>query len=191
MLAPRCHPIQSMIEQAIRNSVRRAYQYRCGYCGVHEDEAGTLLKIDHFRPRSAGGDSELENLVYCCPTCNRRKGDFWPVAEQVTTQRLWHPHRDHLDEHFFEHLDGRLIALTETSAFYIERLQLNRPPLITLRRTRREVALMRNGLKLAQEEQTRLRQRVETLSQALDEVLEQLAHLSISSLQPGETSGKT
>lgn len=50
---------------------------------------------------------------------------------------------------------------------------------------------MRNGLKLAQEEQTRLRQRVETLSQALDEVLEQLAHLSISSLQPGETSDKT
>jgi len=180
-----------MIEQGTRESIRRAYQYRCGYCGVHENEAGSLLEIDHFRPRSMGGGSELDNLVYCCSACNRRKGDFWPGAELATAQRLLHPHRDNLAEHLYEQLDGRMSALTDTGAFHIERLQLNRSPLVTLRRTRREVTLMRDGLKAAQDEQARLRQRIEALSQALEDVLQQLARMTASRLQAGEVSDKT
>lgn len=84
-----------------------------------------------------------------------------------------------------------MIALTVTGAFHTERLQLNRPPLVTLRRTRREVTLMRDGLKVAQVEQARLRQRIETLSQTLEAVLEQLAQVSASKLHPDETSDKT
>lgn len=66
---------------ALREAVRRAYQHRCGYCGVHENEAGCELEIDHFRPVSKGGGDESENLVYCCTACNRHKADFWPTAE--------------------------------------------------------------------------------------------------------------
>jgi 5-methylcytosine-specific restriction endonuclease McrA len=83
-----------MNEDERRQAVRRLYEYRCGYCGVHEHEAGTELEIDHFQPRSAGGTDDLDNLVYCCTTCNRLKGDFWPTDDFVTlTRRLLHPHR--------------------------------------------------------------------------------------------------
>ena len=65
-----------MTEETRRAAVRAAYDSRCGYCTVHESEAGTELEIDHFQPRSAGGSDDLDNLVYCCTACNRLKGDF-------------------------------------------------------------------------------------------------------------------
>jgi len=164
-------------EQEKREIVRRAYHYRCGYCGVHEEEVGSELEIDHFQPRSLDGGEDWENLVYCCTACNRRKGNFWPSERASTRRRLLHPQRDEVSLHLREEIDGRLVALTETGAFHMERLQLNRPPLIALRRTRHEVAFLRDGLKAAQDEQTQLRQRVGTLEQALEDVLNQLARL--------------
>jgi 5-methylcytosine-specific restriction endonuclease McrA len=53
-----------VVEQKRREAVRRAYGRRCGYCGIHEEEAGSKLEVDHFRPRSAGGANELENLAW-------------------------------------------------------------------------------------------------------------------------------
>lgn len=67
-----------MTEQQRRAEVRLRYDARCGYCGVREAEAGSELEIDHFKPRTAGGGDDVDNLVYCCPTCNRFKGDYWP-----------------------------------------------------------------------------------------------------------------
>jgi len=64
-----------MVSEALRQSVRALYGFRCGYCGVTEAESGGQLEMDHFRPQSHGGEDELNNLVYCCPTCNRLKGD--------------------------------------------------------------------------------------------------------------------
>src|SRR5271163_319599 len=45
----------------------------CQYCGVvlHSSE----LTLDHVQPRSRGGLSTWENLVACCHSCNRRKGN--------------------------------------------------------------------------------------------------------------------
>ena len=57
-----------MIFQALRESVRALYDFRCGYCGVTETESGGQLEIDHFLPRSHGGKDTLDNLVYACPT---------------------------------------------------------------------------------------------------------------------------
>ncbi len=45
----------------------------CQYCGVVLP-AGELT-LDHVLPRSRGGLSTWENLVACCHTCNRRKGN--------------------------------------------------------------------------------------------------------------------
>ncbi|MEW6210530.1 MAG: HNH endonuclease signature motif containing protein, partial [Acidobacteriota bacterium] len=69
------------MKQDIKESVRRAYDFRCGYCGVREEEAGSELEVDHFQPRSTGGGDDLENLVYCCTTCNRFKSDYWPAND--------------------------------------------------------------------------------------------------------------
>ncbi len=123
-----------MIARELRDKIRRLHHYRCGYCGVSEAAVGGELELDHFQPKSAGGSDELENLVYCCTSCNRRKGNFWPRLDAVTTpRRLLHPRHDELQQHWREEKDGWLTALSETGAFHIERLELNRPRLRALR----------------------------------------------------------
>ncbi len=167
-----------MVEQQRREAVRRAYDYRCGYCGVHEEEAGAELAADHFHPRSAGGSDDLDNLMYCCPTCNRLKGDFWPQENPFTTPyRLLHPQRDDLVVHVREEENGQLVALTETGAFHTARLRLNRPPLVALRRARSERVRLHRDLTMAQEEQERLRQRITGLEKELGEILGVLGRL--------------
>ncbi|MFQ5343452.1 MAG: HNH endonuclease [Anaerolineae bacterium] len=167
-----------MDEQERRAAVRRAYGYRCGYCGVHESEAGSELEIDHYQPRSIGGVDDLDNLVYCCPTCNRLKGDFWPADDPARAQRrLLHPKRDDLALHFREEVDGRLTALTEVGDFHINRLRLNRLPLVTLRRTRQEGERLRQELASARKEHVRLRERIAVLEGEIEEVIEELSRL--------------
>ena len=167
-----------MVAQGTRDAVRHNYQYRCGYCGVHEDEAGSLLEIDHYQPRSSGGDDDLDNLVYCCPSCNRRKGSFWPERGLSSQLRILHPWKDDLSQHLQLELDGSVVGLTETGRFHLERLQLNMPPLLALRRARQDVQLIQQGLYEAKEERTRLEQRIQTLSKSLEEVLAELSRLS-------------
>jgi len=45
----------------------------CQYCG--EILPAAELTLDHVIPRSRGGASTWENLVACCHTCNRKKGN--------------------------------------------------------------------------------------------------------------------
>lgn len=45
----------------------------CQYCGVVLSSAE--LTLDHVVPRSRGGNSTWENLVACCHSCNRKKGN--------------------------------------------------------------------------------------------------------------------
>ena len=45
----------------------------CQYCGVVLPSGD--LTLDHVIPRSRGGNSTWENLVACCHSCNRRKGN--------------------------------------------------------------------------------------------------------------------
>jgi len=45
----------------------------CQYCGVVLSSSD--LTLDHVVPRSRGGSSTWENLVACCHSCNRRKGN--------------------------------------------------------------------------------------------------------------------
>ena len=63
-----------MVSRTLRDSIRALYGFRCGYCGVTETESGGQLEIEHFRPRSRGGQDILDNLIYACPTCNRFSG---------------------------------------------------------------------------------------------------------------------
>jgi 5-methylcytosine-specific restriction endonuclease McrA len=52
-----------------RQTVRAAYGYSCGYCGVPETDIGGDLQIDHYRPITKGGEDDLDNLVYACVHC--------------------------------------------------------------------------------------------------------------------------
>ncbi len=63
-------PYQSFRRKITRRAVFARDGWECQYCG----RKGSLT-MDHVVPRSKGGDTSWENVVACCATCNRRKGD--------------------------------------------------------------------------------------------------------------------
>jgi len=50
--------------------------YRCQYCG--KKLSPEELTYDHVIPKSKGGKTVWENIVTCCPSCNRKKGGRTP-----------------------------------------------------------------------------------------------------------------
>src|SRR2546423_12189113 len=57
----------------------------CQYCGSALSAAE--LTLDHVIPRSRGGASTWENLVACCHTCNRSKGNHLPYEVNMKPPR--------------------------------------------------------------------------------------------------------
>jgi 5-methylcytosine-specific restriction endonuclease McrA len=66
-----------------RRAVFARDRWTCQYCG---HERGSLT-VDHVVPRSKGGASSWDNIVACCPPCNRRKGDRLPKQANMTLVR--------------------------------------------------------------------------------------------------------
>lgn len=97
-----------------RESLRRRFGFRCGYCGVAERDVGSELTVDHFQPRSRGGSDEPDNWVYCCHPCNEFKGAYW---QPDSSRRILHPLRDPIETHVVEQEDGTLRASSETGSF--------------------------------------------------------------------------
>lgn len=136
------------------------YVFRCGYCGISEEETGAQLTEDHFEPRSAGGSDDLDNIVYACSVCNEHKGYYWNPGSD---ERIIHPLRDDVTQHLVERSDGTLAALTVTGRFHIARLRLNRVGLVARRRDRQTL--------------NRVDGRIATLEGELAEVSRQLREL--------------
>ena len=149
----------------VREQVRVLYDYRCGYCGVRESDAGTRLTLDHYCPRSNGGTDVIDNLVYCCHGCNEYKGDYWHEEEN---QRLLHPLREEMTANLAPSEAGRLQGLTARGNIHIERLRLNRPQLIAYR-------LQRQKEEALQIENQQILQSLETLRQDNEALREQIA----------------
>jgi 5-methylcytosine-specific restriction endonuclease McrA len=63
-------PYASARRKITRRAVFARDGWECQYCG----RKGSLT-MDHVIPRSKGGETSWENVVTCCATCNRRKGD--------------------------------------------------------------------------------------------------------------------
>lgn len=136
-----------------RIKVRKRENYCCGYCGVHEDDAGSRLTIDHYCPRSKGGSDDHTNLVYCCAACNSFKGEQW--SDNPTIERILHPQDANISVHLAENPNHILIGLTDTGQFHIRQLHLNRPELVAYREKRgKEVKLSQ----LIQEQERKIAQ---------------------------------
>jgi 5-methylcytosine-specific restriction endonuclease McrA len=83
--------MSKIIPPNIRDAVFQQSNYHCEYCG--QDLVGTIdawwfMIIDHIRPVSKGGSSEIDNLAAGCTQCNNLKWNYAPVgntrAEQIT-----------------------------------------------------------------------------------------------------------
>jgi hypothetical protein len=119
------------ITAAARRAIRQRANFACEFCGVTETDTGGELTVDHFHPQTKGGTDELANLLYCCQRCNQYKADYWPT--QPDDPVLWHPRRDPIETHLLLLADGTLYPITATGAFTLQRLRLNRPPLVAYR----------------------------------------------------------
>jgi hypothetical protein len=118
------------ISPQVLEQVRQRAKFACEYCGVLEADTGGGLTVDHFQPSTRGGSGDLSNLLYCCYRCNLYKADYWPT--QPTDLPLWNPRQEPADAHFLALLDGGLYP-TNIGAFTMQRLRLNRPPLLSYR----------------------------------------------------------
>lgn len=152
------------ISVSIRQYVRQRARFLCEYCGVHESDAGNELTVDHFQPRIEGGTDDLDNLVYCCFSCNQFKHTYW--SKSASDPQLWNPRREPFSLHFLELDDGTLQPMTPTGAFALRLLHLNRSALIDYRKKR-------------QQEQTNLRwlSQLQALAQIYEQLIEQQAQL--------------
>ncbi|MGD8792899.1 MAG: HNH endonuclease [Anaerolineae bacterium] len=167
-----------MVSETLRQSIRALYGFRCGYCSVTETESGGQLEIDHFLPRSQGGQDTLDNLVYACRACNSFKGDYWPPPGASPDLILLHPRKDDLSMHIDSLPDGRLIGLTKRGWFHIQRLRLNRAQLIELRLQRVELQRLRDTLEHSQQAQSQLQEHIRELEQEIERLLRIIAELT-------------
>lgn len=116
------------ISPEVRLYVRQRAYFACEYCGVSETDTGSELTIDHFQPHTKGGQDDVDNLLYCCARCNQYKADYWPA--EANNPVLWNPRQESFETHFLMFSDGKLYAITAIGEFTLNRLRLNRPPLI-------------------------------------------------------------
>src|SRR5450432_1448843 len=76
----------------------------CQYCA--EILSAGDLTLDHVVPRSRGGASTWENLVACCHSCNRHKGNQFPIEAGMKLMREPHAFNLHTSRHIMR-LMGR------------------------------------------------------------------------------------
>ena len=162
------------ISRNVRNQIRARCDYRCVYCGTHEVNTGGELEVEHFQPKSKGGSDELDNLLYCCSSCNRFKGAYWPTEGSLP---LLNPLKEDMGQHIDVADSGSLLGLSKQGQFYIELLQLNRPQLIRARLVRVRYAELERLLESNQKLLVVAQQRVQWLEQELQRLQQEIKRL--------------
>jgi hypothetical protein len=109
----------------------------CEYCRSQVRFAIQPFSIEHIIPRSAGGETVLDNLALSCQGCNNHKYNKTEGRDPVSgdTVPLYHPRKQRWSNHFAWNEDFTLIiGLTPTGRSTVEALQLNREGVVNLRR---------------------------------------------------------
>lgn len=126
-----------MISAATRRIVAERAWDCCEYCGCSSEVSSSPYAVEHIHPRDLGGTDDLENLAWSCHGCNGHKGIAVRALDPRTLKQaiLYHPDRHSWRRHFTWSEDGlRMRGRTATGRATIERLKLNRPGVINLRK---------------------------------------------------------
>lgn len=106
------------VEPVIRFSRQNIYardRYTCQYCSKRFPSSD--LTYDHVIPRCRGGRTNWTNIVTCCVTCNRHKGNKDP--HEVGMRLLNKPRRPRSLPHFHNGIEHH--SPPESWAFYLSR----------------------------------------------------------------------
>lgn len=121
---------RSHISDSLRERVRQAARFQCGYCLTQEIVVSYPLHIEHLLPEAKGGTSNEENLWLSCSVCNNFKGTQTEYEDPVTneTALLFNPRTQTWVDHFAWNEGGTHInGLTSTGRATIYALKLNSP----------------------------------------------------------------
>jgi hypothetical protein len=76
---------RSAINVKLRFNVFKQDGYKCVLCG-RKAENGVILEVDHIKPVSKGGSSDISNLQTLCMDCNRGKSNTLLFDENNTEE---------------------------------------------------------------------------------------------------------
>ncbi len=125
------------ISARLKAAITRRASGCCEYCRCQEAFSPDPFVAEHILPRSRGGTDDESNLALACQGCNGHKYTSAEALDSVTGRlvALFHPRRDDWDGHFAWSTDfTRVIGVTPTGRATLEKLRLNRPGVINLRR---------------------------------------------------------
>jgi hypothetical protein len=132
---------------------------QCVYCAIPDSRYGGLdnFHVDHFRPKKKfpGLQKRITNLYLACAICNRFKSDDWPADPAADYGVAAYPDPGGCDYTSLINIDpanGVLAGKFAASTYVIERLYLNRPQLIRLRRAaalEQRLTNLENALEIA------------------------------------------
>lgn len=125
-----------MVADSLRQKVFELDNYRCAYCHSPIELTVAIFEVEHIKPQSKGGVSEIDNLCLACPPCNRYKGSLEETIDPKTGDLapLFHPRQQNWLQHFaWDETFTMVIGLTPTGRATIVLLKMNRPRLTNLR----------------------------------------------------------
>jgi len=123
--------------KAIREVVEQRAKGYCEYCFSPAVFSPGPFASEHVIPTVKGGSNAVDNLAFSCQGCNGHKFTATEAIDPVTKKvvPLYHPRNDFWENHFGWSTDALyMIGITPTGRATIERLQLNRPNLVNLRK---------------------------------------------------------
>jgi HNH endonuclease len=128
--------MSAYISVELQRQIRDRFANCCAYCRTAEALTVTTFEFEHITPRSAGGESMLENLCLSCPSCNRYKAQRQTARDPLTEEMvsLFHPQLQAWTDHFAWSEDAtETIGLTPIGRATIAALKINRPQMIRVR----------------------------------------------------------
>ena len=127
-----------------KQAVCKRAEKRCEYCRLPDIDSYYGFQADHIISWRHGGKTELHNLAYSCPDCNRNKGtDLGTLLDDLDVIiPFFHPRKDEWDLHFELHASGLITAKSETGQATIKILAFNHPDRIIERQIMVRLNLM-------------------------------------------------
>lgn len=117
------------IPSTYRNAVFARAAECCEYCLSPAAWSPEIFEIEHIFPLGAGGITELSNLAYACPACNRYKRNQQVTQDPETGQAvsLFNPRSQVWQTHFTWSEDLlSIIGVTPTGRATVDALKMNR-----------------------------------------------------------------
>ena len=136
----------SVFSERVRSEVIARAGSRCEYCLLPTHGQAARFPIDHVIPRIDGGVTDLSNLALACSRCNGAKWKHTHGIDLMTGESapLFNPRVSTWTQHFrwSEEDPSLIIGITACGRGTVNRLRLNDPDLVLIRRLLIELGIM-------------------------------------------------